>query len=107
MCAVYKYFSIIISEWVNANERRLMCSHVTCNSCIAQKKCEQYWPDEGCQEYGLISVQLLDTDELPDFTIRTFLLSKVSIPCAGYVTMHSGKTRRHNYVTSLSNGILS
>ena len=52
---------------------------VTKKSCIAQKKCEQYWPDEGCQEYGPISVQLLDTDELPDFTIRTFLLSKVGI----------------------------
>lgn len=46
-----------------------------------QKKCEQYWPDEeeGCRQYGPISVQLLDTDELPDFTIRTFLLTKVSI----------------------------
>lgn len=41
-----------------------------------KKKCEQYWPDEGCEQYGPISVQLLDTDELPDFTIRTFLLTK-------------------------------
>ncbi|PVD22956.1 hypothetical protein C0Q70_16216 [Pomacea canaliculata] len=43
-----------------------------------KKKCEQYWPDEeeGCRQYGPISVQLLDTDELPDFTIRTFLLTK-------------------------------
>ena len=52
---------------------------VTNQSRIPQKKCEQYWPDEGCEEYGPISVQLLDTEELPDFTIRTFLLSKVSL----------------------------
>ncbi|XP_041359099.1 receptor-type tyrosine-protein phosphatase T-like isoform X2 [Gigantopelta aegis] len=41
-----------------------------------KKKCEQYWPDEGCEEYGTISVQLLGTDYLPDYIIRTFLLSQ-------------------------------
>ncbi|CAG5120854.1 unnamed protein product, partial [Candidula unifasciata] len=41
-----------------------------------KKKCEQYWPDEGCEQYGSISVQLLDVDILPDFTVRTFLISK-------------------------------
>ncbi|XP_035826839.1 receptor-type tyrosine-protein phosphatase alpha [Aplysia californica] len=41
-----------------------------------KKKCEQYWPEEGCEQYGNISVQLLDTDVMPDFTVRTFLISK-------------------------------
>ena len=62
-----------------ACNRRIMRALVTNQSRIPQKKCEQYWPDEGCEEYGPISVQLLDTEELPDFTIRTFLLSKVSL----------------------------
>ncbi|XP_071118953.1 receptor-type tyrosine-protein phosphatase mu-like isoform X3 [Haliotis cracherodii] len=43
-----------------------------------KKKCEQYWPDDGCEQYGNISVQLLGTDILPDFIVRTFLLSKES-----------------------------
>ncbi|KAK0064948.1 receptor-type tyrosine-protein phosphatase alpha, partial [Biomphalaria pfeifferi] len=41
-----------------------------------KKKCDQYWPDTGCEQYGNISVQLLNTDVLPDFTVRTFLISK-------------------------------
>ncbi|CAL1529511.1 unnamed protein product [Lymnaea stagnalis] len=41
-----------------------------------KKKCDQYWPDNGCEQYGNIVVQLLNIDILPDFTIRTFLISK-------------------------------
>ncbi|KAK6188530.1 hypothetical protein SNE40_004688 [Patella caerulea] len=40
-----------------------------------KKKCEQYWPDYGSEEYGNYTVQILNSDFLPDFTIRTFLLS--------------------------------
>ncbi|XP_059158477.1 receptor-type tyrosine-protein phosphatase mu-like [Physella acuta] len=41
-----------------------------------KKKCDQYWPDIGSEQYGNIVVQLLNIDVLPDFTIRTFLISK-------------------------------
>ncbi|ESO94440.1 hypothetical protein LOTGIDRAFT_118033 [Lottia gigantea] len=43
-----------------------------------KKKCEQYWPDHGSEDYGNYTVQILNTDCLPDFTIRTFLLSTVN-----------------------------
>ena len=42
-----------------------------------QKKCEQYWPDEGTQKYGDLSVLLVNTTKYSDFVIRTFELSKV------------------------------
>ncbi|KAL8611618.1 hypothetical protein ACOMHN_064739 [Nucella lapillus] len=59
--------------WKENSKTLIMLTNLTETG---KKKCEQYWPEEGCAEYGSISVQLLDTDELPDFTIRTFLLSK-------------------------------
>ncbi|XP_076441135.1 receptor-type tyrosine-protein phosphatase T-like [Babylonia areolata] len=59
--------------WKENSKTLIMLTNLTETG---KKKCEQYWPDEGCQEYGPISVQLMDTDELPDFTIRTFLLTK-------------------------------
>nr|KAG5710302.1 hypothetical protein BaRGS_009018 [Batillaria attramentaria] len=59
--------------WKESAKTLIMLTNLTETG---KKKCEQYWPDEGCEEYGPISVQLLDTDELPDFTIRTFLLTK-------------------------------
>ncbi|XP_076463157.1 receptor-type tyrosine-protein phosphatase T-like isoform X2 [Babylonia areolata] len=59
--------------WKENSKTLIMLTNLTETG---KKKCEQYWPEEGCEEYGSISVQLLDTDELPDFTIRAFLLSK-------------------------------
>ncbi|KAL8625683.1 hypothetical protein ACOMHN_043958 [Nucella lapillus] len=59
--------------WKENSKTLIMLTNLTETG---KKKCEQYWPEEGCQQYGPISVQLMDTDELPDFTIRTFLLTK-------------------------------
>ncbi|XP_070194103.1 receptor-type tyrosine-protein phosphatase epsilon-like [Littorina saxatilis] len=59
--------------WKENSKTLIMLTNLTETG---KKKCEQYWPEEGCEEYGDISVQLLDVEELPDFTIRTFLLSK-------------------------------
>ncbi|XP_014783728.1 receptor-type tyrosine-protein phosphatase T isoform X3 [Octopus bimaculoides] len=39
-----------------------------------KRKCDQYWPDEGTQVSSGISIECLNVDKLPDFTIRTFLL---------------------------------
>ncbi|GFS22210.1 receptor-type tyrosine-protein phosphatase kappa [Elysia marginata] len=41
-----------------------------------KKKCEQYWPDEGTQKYGDLSVFLVNATKYSDFIIRTFELSK-------------------------------
>ncbi|XP_076079958.1 receptor-type tyrosine-protein phosphatase mu-like isoform X1 [Mytilus galloprovincialis] len=41
-----------------------------------KKKCEQYWPDEGKQEYAGLIVEFLECQYLPDFSIRTFRISK-------------------------------
>ena len=43
-----------------------------------QKKCDHYWPQEEVQVYHGISVEILNTSDLPDFTTRTFKLSKVN-----------------------------
>ncbi|XP_044163802.1 receptor-type tyrosine-protein phosphatase delta-like isoform X2 [Acropora millepora] len=39
-------------------------------------KCFQYWPSEGGETHGDIQVQLTETVELSDFTIRKFCLKK-------------------------------
>ncbi|KAL5021811.1 hypothetical protein ScPMuIL_000966 [Solemya velum] len=41
-----------------------------------RKKCEQYWPESGSETYAGIKVKLDGVEELPDFTIRTFILTK-------------------------------
>ncbi|XP_059151900.1 receptor-type tyrosine-protein phosphatase T-like [Physella acuta] len=41
-----------------------------------KKKCEQYWPDEGSQKYGELTVLLVNVTKYSDFIIRTFELSK-------------------------------
>lgn len=41
-----------------------------------KKKCEQYWPDEGKQVYAGLTVESLECQTLPDFSIRTFRISK-------------------------------
>ncbi|CAL1546634.1 unnamed protein product [Lymnaea stagnalis] len=42
-----------------------------------KKKCEQYWPDEGSQKYGELTVLLVNVTKYTDFIIRTFELTKV------------------------------
>ncbi|XP_070557951.1 receptor-type tyrosine-protein phosphatase alpha-like isoform X2 [Ptychodera flava] len=37
-----------------------------------KKKCEQYWPSEGTEQYGSIEVTLEDTNNLAAYTIRRF-----------------------------------
>ena len=36
-----------------------------------QRKCEQYWPDQGPQEHGPFTVTLADQQVFADYTIRT------------------------------------
>ncbi|KAK3787252.1 hypothetical protein RRG08_055974 [Elysia crispata] len=59
--------------WKENSKTIIMLTNVTESG---KKKCEVYWPETGSEQYGNITVQLLETDVLPDFTIRTFLMSK-------------------------------
>ena len=38
-------------------------------------KCQQYWPESGCQSYGPISVKRLHQEKLPSHVIRKFEVS--------------------------------
>ena len=59
-----KYFTLLLSLFLHF--------------ILQQRKCDQYWPDEGSQVAAGITIECLGVDKLPDFTIRTFLLQLVS-----------------------------
>jgi len=40
-----------------------------------QQKCEQYWPDQGTQEYGPFKVTLTEQQVFADYTIRQLLVA--------------------------------
>jgi hypothetical protein len=52
-----------------------------------QKKCEQYWSEEGTAKYGDISVEMLDTAVFNDFTIRTFKIAAVGVTLSTLVAL--------------------
>ena len=41
----------------------------------SKSKCEQYWPEQGTQEYGPFKVTLTDQQVFADYTIRQLLVS--------------------------------
>lgn len=43
---------------------------------LGKRKCHKYWPDDS-ERYGAIKVMLTDTEELSDYTIRTFIIQVV------------------------------
>ncbi|XP_074641439.1 receptor-type tyrosine-protein phosphatase kappa-like [Tubulanus polymorphus] len=43
---------------------------------LAKVKCEQYWPDEGMEVYGDITVEILEIERIPYMVTRKFRLSK-------------------------------
>lgn len=45
---------------------------------MGKRKCHKYWPEE-TEQYGTIRVSLNDTEELCDFTIRTFVIQQVCL----------------------------
>ncbi|KAA0189495.1 hypothetical protein HAZT_HAZT002917 [Hyalella azteca] len=46
-----------------------------------QKKCDQYWPKEGTETYGLIQVRLVQEDVLATYTIRKFAIRHMKVKC--------------------------
>ncbi|CAH1772950.1 unnamed protein product [Owenia fusiformis] len=59
--------------WQENCNRIVMVTNLVENG---KKKCEQYWPDDGSLEYGEFTVELAETQQLSDFIIRTFAISK-------------------------------
>ena len=47
--------------------------------CFFQKKCDQYWPKEGFENYGLIQVRLLHEEILATYTIRKFSIKHLKV----------------------------
>ncbi|XP_019645755.1 PREDICTED: receptor-type tyrosine-protein phosphatase alpha-like [Branchiostoma belcheri] len=42
----------------------------------SQNKCAMYWPEDGSQSFGDFTVSLQDQTDYPDYTLRTFHLTK-------------------------------
>jgi len=61
---------------------------------MIQKKCAQYWPDEGSLTYGGINVTLHTNEPFSDFIIRTFSISKVH---GFYISIRTLRLLRHVY----------
>ncbi|KAK8381218.1 hypothetical protein O3P69_008230 [Scylla paramamosain] len=46
-----------------------------------RKKCDQYWPKEGSEHYGLIQVRLVHEEVLATYTIRKFAIRHMKVKC--------------------------
>lgn len=61
-----------------------------------QRKCEQYWPESGSEEYGPFMVTLIEEQVFADYTIRTMHL------VVGRNQSHSGLNRGyHNNIVMM------
>ena len=61
--------------WLVWQERVHIVAMVTNTVERGQRKCEQYWPDEGTKEYGPFKVTLADQHVFADYTIRQLSVS--------------------------------
>ena len=46
---------------------------------IFQRKCDQYWPTDGLEIYGSMSVKLLNTVQRSDYTVRIFSVRNMKV----------------------------
>lgn len=44
-----------------------------------RRKCDMYWPREGTEIYGVISVTLLEENVLATYTVRTFAIKHLKL----------------------------
>lgn len=44
-----------------------------------RRKCDMYWPKEGNEVYGVISVTLTDENVLATYTVRTFKIKHLKV----------------------------
>lgn len=53
----------------------------SCDRCVDQVKCDQYWPaDREPLYYGDLVIQMLSESVLPEWTIREFKITSVPTP---------------------------
>lgn len=55
---------------------------------LLQKKCDQYWPKEGSEHYGLIQVRLVHEEVLATYTIRKFAIRHMKV-CMNYIIVNT------------------
>lgn len=59
------------------------CRTRTCSILISklllQRKCDMYWPKEGTEVYGVISVTMVREDVMATYTIRTFQIRHLRV----------------------------
>ena len=67
--------------WLVWQERIHVVAMVTSVVEGGQQKCEQYWPDQGTQEYGPFKVTLTEQQVFADYTVRQLFVA-VSIVVA-------------------------
>lgn len=60
-------------------EQTVSCTIIVVFMYLIQKKCEQYWPEEGTAKYGDLELELIQSVKYTDFTVRTFQLKRVSL----------------------------
>ena len=65
--------------WLVWQERICVVAMVTNVLERGQQKCEQYWPNQGTQEYGPFKVTLTDQQVFADYTIRQLLVAVSSV----------------------------
>lgn len=47
--------------------------------CSLQRKCDQYWPEDGIETYGPIQVKHVNTFSRAHYTVRIFSLKNVKL----------------------------
>ncbi|RXG70237.1 Tyrosine-protein phosphatase 99A [Armadillidium vulgare] len=65
----------------NCNRNNSIIDFLIFNVTPFQKKCDQYWPKEGCENYGFIQVTLLHEEVLATYTIRKFSIKHLKVKC--------------------------
>lgn len=72
------------SVWIlgTANHKTKLICHLGLTKLCPlplQKKCDQYWPKEGSEHYGLIQVRLVHEEVLATYTIRKFAIRHTKV----------------------------
>lgn len=44
-----------------------------------RRKCDMYWPKDGCEQYGVIQVKLIQEDVMATYTVRTFQIKHLKL----------------------------
>ncbi|XP_018025351.1 tyrosine-protein phosphatase 99A isoform X2 [Hyalella azteca] len=71
---------VMITNLVERGRESIKKQPKLASQCL-EKKCDQYWPKEGTETYGLIQVRLVQEDVLATYTIRKFAIRHMKVKC--------------------------